>query len=319
MRKDDKQGNIALHNKGGSIEEHSTYMSFQFHNRLFDRDTLILSHYDVNFLYVLYLYARNKATEKAVWKKKVRTIFRDEIRDVLINKYDFYALKAKTSIADSKRFLKDHFRELNGKILRPFDDSNILTLALEKKDGENTMEHPVYSLLNDFFVISKINSLGESYNEILDNKLSEYKTANGNRLKTYAGTSTPTKAFVISDNFCHTKSYEINDSVAIDAGNEESALEYAFNLPFVKYLIMINKEGIVNCFKLKDNPLLKQKEKVERSIRIRQGNNFYGVFQIDKKITEVEGLLKDLSSFESGEFCDMEEILKDNSYIGYMM
>ena len=31
----------------------------QFANRLFDRDTLLLFHYDVNFLFVLSLYARN--------------------------------------------------------------------------------------------------------------------------------------------------------------------------------------------------------------------------------------------------------------------
>ena len=31
------------------------------------RDTLILSHYNVNFLYVIYLYARNKQNEKAAY------------------------------------------------------------------------------------------------------------------------------------------------------------------------------------------------------------------------------------------------------------
>lgn len=35
-----------------------------YENRLYDMDTLILSHYDVNFLYVLSLYARNNAVQK---------------------------------------------------------------------------------------------------------------------------------------------------------------------------------------------------------------------------------------------------------------
>ena len=74
---------------------HKTFISTQFPNRLFDRDTLILSHYDVNFLYVLSLYARNKQYEKAVWRDYVRNIFRNEIRNVLSEKYDFFALKSK--------------------------------------------------------------------------------------------------------------------------------------------------------------------------------------------------------------------------------
>lgn len=36
----------------------------QFNNRLFDRDTLLLFHYDVNFLFVLSLYARNNTDQK---------------------------------------------------------------------------------------------------------------------------------------------------------------------------------------------------------------------------------------------------------------
>ena len=50
---------------------HNTYISYQFANRLFDRDTLVLSHYDVNFLYVVYLYARGRNGEKLWWKNKV--------------------------------------------------------------------------------------------------------------------------------------------------------------------------------------------------------------------------------------------------------
>lgn len=64
--------NIRKHYNGNG--EHCTTVSYQFPDRLFDRDTLFLSQYDVNFLYVLFLYARNKANEKAQWKRKVRDI-----------------------------------------------------------------------------------------------------------------------------------------------------------------------------------------------------------------------------------------------------
>lgn len=73
--------NIRKHYNGNG--KHCTTVSYQFPDRLFDRDTLFLSQYDVNFLYVLFLYARNKANEKAQWKRKVRDIFRNEIREVI--------------------------------------------------------------------------------------------------------------------------------------------------------------------------------------------------------------------------------------------
>lgn len=40
---------------------HPYFVSRQFENRLFDRDTLLVFHYDVNFLYVVSLYARDNA------------------------------------------------------------------------------------------------------------------------------------------------------------------------------------------------------------------------------------------------------------------
>ena len=38
-----------------------------FDNRLFDRDTLWLSHYDVNLLYIMSLYARDDSSEQQMF------------------------------------------------------------------------------------------------------------------------------------------------------------------------------------------------------------------------------------------------------------
>lgn len=163
-------------NKEGK-EVNKTYISSQFKDRLFDRDTLILSHYDVNFLYVLYLYARNKQNEKAIWKKEVRRIFRDEIRQVLIDKYDFYALKSKGNLLAGEEFIKEHFKELQGKLYRPYEDSNIYSLALEKTGGIDTKESDAYLLLKEIFEIEKIKELGTNPKEKLDKKVETYQTA----------------------------------------------------------------------------------------------------------------------------------------------
>ena len=52
-----------------------------FENRLFDRDTLLLQHYDINFLYVLSLYAQSNDGFKREFKEKTKKKFRKNILD----------------------------------------------------------------------------------------------------------------------------------------------------------------------------------------------------------------------------------------------
>lgn len=155
-------------------EVHKTYVSNQFKNRLFDRDTLILSHYNVNFLYVVYLYARNRQNEKAAWKLEVRRIFRNEIRQVLVEKYDFYAMKCKGNPLAGEQFIKDHFKELQGKLYRPYDDKNLFALALERQKGADTKESDTYRLLDEFFEIRSV-TLGENPKENLEQQVEQYQ------------------------------------------------------------------------------------------------------------------------------------------------
>lgn len=155
-------------------EVHKTYVSNQFKNRLFDRDTLILSHYNVNFLYVVYLYARNRQNEKAAWKQEVRRIFRNEIRQVLVEKYDFYAMKCKGNPLAGEQFIKDHFKELQGKLYRPYDDKNLFALALERQKGADTKESDTYRLLDEFFEIRSV-TLGENPKENLEQQVEQYQ------------------------------------------------------------------------------------------------------------------------------------------------
>ena len=97
------------------------HKNVQFMNRLFDRDTMLLFHYDVNFLYVLSLYARNNASQKAAWKRKIRSRFRSEIQQWLQEDYDFYAMRAKPGVDDAE-YIKTHFQQTLGKIYTPVRD-----------------------------------------------------------------------------------------------------------------------------------------------------------------------------------------------------
>lgn len=126
-------------------------VSRQFKNRLYDRDTLLLSHYDVNFLFVLSLYARNRAAAKSAWRESVRAKFRTAIQQMLKEKFDFYALAAHPDV-DASTYFKAHFQDTLGKTFRPYENQNIFSLALDKsfpQDNENLLA----ALSENFYVV----------------------------------------------------------------------------------------------------------------------------------------------------------------------
>ena len=130
---------------------HNRHRKEQFKNRLFDRDTLLLFHYDVNFLFVLSLYARDNASQKADWKRKVRNKFREEIQDWLQDDFDFYAMAAKPGV-DARQYFKTHFQDVLGKTYTPFADNDIFSLALDKEDPEENNASLMAELEKFFFI-----------------------------------------------------------------------------------------------------------------------------------------------------------------------
>ncbi len=139
-------------------------VSRQFKNRLYDRDTLLLSHYDVNFLFVLALYARNNAGAKAAWKHSVRDKFRRAVQDMLKEKFEFYALAAHPDVNASDYF-KSHFQDTLGKTFRPYENQNLFSLALDKSYPEDN-ERLLSSLGENFYVVPV--ELGEDPSDHLE-------------------------------------------------------------------------------------------------------------------------------------------------------
>ena len=126
-------------------------VSRQFKNRLYDRDTLLLSHYDVNFLFVLALYARNNAGAKAAWRHSVRDKFRRAVQDMLKEKFEFYALAAHPDVNASDYF-KSHFQDTLGKTFRPYENQNLFSLALDR-DFKEDNDRLLASLGENFYVV----------------------------------------------------------------------------------------------------------------------------------------------------------------------
>lgn len=153
-------------------DKKQTYFSNkQFENRLFDRDTLLICHYDVNFLYVISLYARNNAIQKDNWKAKVREMFRTEIQRILSEKFQFYAMMAHPNV-DAETYIKKHFQEVLGKIYTPYSNKNIFSLALETDDKYKEDNATLLAELRKYFFVEKC-GIGENPEPLIANMSSD--------------------------------------------------------------------------------------------------------------------------------------------------
>ena len=131
------------------------HKKIQFKNRLFDRDTLLLFHYDVNFLFVLSLYARDNAGQKLHWQEKIRSKFRSEIQDWLHEDYDFYVMKSREGI-DSEEYISRNFKTLIGKIYCPFDEKKLYVLALDNAECNKTENKSLVVELKKHFYVAEM-------------------------------------------------------------------------------------------------------------------------------------------------------------------
>ena len=153
-------------------DKKQTYFSNkQFENRLFDRDTLLICHYDVNFLYVVSLYARNNAIQKDNWKAKVRKMFRTEIQRILSEKFEFYAMMPHPDV-DAVTYIKEHFQEVLGKIYTPYSNKNIFSLALETDDKYKEDNATLLAELRKYFFVEKC-GIGENPEPLIANMSSD--------------------------------------------------------------------------------------------------------------------------------------------------
>ena len=133
-------------------KDNKFFIQRHFENRLFDRDTLLIYHYDVNFLYVVSLYAQNDDGAKQQWKDKVRALFRKEIQQKLQGDFKFYAMTAHPNV-DATQYIEENFKEVLGKLYQPFPNKEFFSLALdsnEKYKEENDML--LEELKNHFYV-----------------------------------------------------------------------------------------------------------------------------------------------------------------------
>ena len=115
-----------------------------FRNRLFDRDTLLLKVYNINFLYVLKTYTSKHSSLREEFKKETRDRFRKEFLELLDREYFFWALFPKPqNVEIINDFVEKYFKKIVGRVFRPSNSASYLILALEKDSvkGEGSKEY----------------------------------------------------------------------------------------------------------------------------------------------------------------------------------
>ena len=147
-------------------KDNKFFIQRHFENRLFDRDTLLIYHYDVNFLYVVSLYAQNDDGAKQQWKDKVRALFRKEIQQKLQGDFKFYAMTAHPNV-DATQYIEENFKEVLGKLYQPFPNKDFFSLALDSNEKYKEENDKLLEELKKHFYVEEC-KIGTDPTEILE-------------------------------------------------------------------------------------------------------------------------------------------------------
>ena len=115
-----------------------------FDNRLFDRDTLWLSHYDVNLLYIMSLYARDDSSEQHMFKISFRDHVQSGFKKMLNAEYRFFWV---TPQEQAKEFIKAHFYYLNGRVYIPNVEEKKMLLAIKTENLNDNIPGENFTLM----------------------------------------------------------------------------------------------------------------------------------------------------------------------------
>lgn len=260
------ESRLDLHND----KEHKTD---QFTDRLFDRDTMLLSHYNVNFLFVLALYARNNSNEQGRWKNEVREKFRARVQDLLDRNYQFYALKG-IDEAEAKDYLRSHFKDYVGKIYKVDPNKNVYSLALERKDGV-VGNSSLLDELKRYFVVAGCNIKDDPIEAVAEQEKS-------------MGTIWSGKVIVVNDNYCDSTRQNIitKKQYGIGLTGTSGALALAEGFTGAKYLLLHKlKDPIV--FRLNGEPRLVTKAQMDDLPRKMKDADIYILYNVGEELPEL--------------------------------
>ena len=117
--------------------------SYHYKERLFDRDTLFVHQYKINFLFVLKAYTNFNTIKTEEFREVVKRDFRKHFIDFFNDSkscdFEFYKCKLTTS-KDYESIVSDNFKSLNGKCYVNMEAELILAKHIEDGIEESIME-----------------------------------------------------------------------------------------------------------------------------------------------------------------------------------
>ncbi|MGN1213606.1 MAG: hypothetical protein ACI4TR_01805, partial [Bacteroidaceae bacterium] len=265
-----------------------------FENRLFDRDTLLICHYDVNFLYVVSLYARNNSLQKEAWKKKVRDNFRSEIQRMLTEQYSFYAMQAHPNV-DAKTYLKEHFQQTLGKIYTPFGNDEVFSLALDKADPEGNNKELLTELRKHFFVIE--NGIGENPTPAL----LEIINKEGDKYKAQPIAGQKCLIFNILGEQYTNSEVKLNADqrfgIAIQSEDGHNVLHLEEGMTSIAYLVITNKKEC-KVYHLEKSPMFLTGQDCKGMLTTKKDALVYLVFKVGIPHEDVSRIMSNMIDME---------------------
>jgi hypothetical protein len=111
--------------------------SYHFKERIFDRDSLFVNYYKINFLFVLKSYTNKNTFELQKYREEIHKKFRDNFISYLKNQrlFKFYQTEFENKEL-LKQFIDKEFRNLTGRVYISKSNDKRLILALNSSDIE---------------------------------------------------------------------------------------------------------------------------------------------------------------------------------------
>lgn len=296
-------------------KENKDFTSRQFHNRLFDRDTLLVAHYDVNFLYVVSLYGKKNEGLKRGWRDKVRDQFRREIQSMLDYHFQFHVMTAREHV-NGQEVLQQNFKELLGKVFQPYPEGKngqkFYSLALEKPE----------TITNDR-VRSVVEAENQQIKKLLDPYFEIIECNIGEDMRNKLTTPPPDGAIYAEDmvlvGYANTEQrerYLEKKLYYTRADVEDGSLRLKAGFEGAKFLLMHNGNERLELFELKDSgPRIVSKQTITHllSHEPRHGD-FFILFELkNSRPVKTKGLKLPPSKRGKGanpEFLRLREVLK---------
>jgi hypothetical protein len=139
--------------------------SYHWKTRLFDRDSLFICQYQINYLFVLDSYTEKSESSLVDYRKDTKDKFRKNFIDYFENNRESNFTFYKLEMNNLKQFVNDNFKILNGKCFSLNEETTILVAIHheEKIEADKNGVESLIELIENINVINKYNIKKTTY------------------------------------------------------------------------------------------------------------------------------------------------------------